>query len=124
MTLAFTRNQVVVTVRRISPTRRATEAVRLRRNCGDRHRLLELCALFDTLIADADGIDHPRDFNGRIFVGAEELHVIMHRGYTSLSVFFPVDRPQPFFRAMMRCELRSRARCTHVAGRRSHAVHC
>ena len=33
------------------------------------HRLLELCALFDTLIADADGIYNPRDFNDRLLLG-------------------------------------------------------
>ena len=36
------------------------EVSRLSRNCADWYRLLELCALFDTLIADADGIYHPR----------------------------------------------------------------
>jgi DNA invertase Pin-like site-specific DNA recombinase len=32
-----------------------TEVSRLSRNCADWHRLLELCGLFDTLIADAEG---------------------------------------------------------------------
>ena len=45
------------------------EVSRLARNCADWHRLLELCALFDTLIADSDGIYHPRDFNDRLLLG-------------------------------------------------------
>jgi len=45
------------------------EVSRLSRNCADWHRLLELCALFDTLIADADGIYHPREFNDRLLLG-------------------------------------------------------
>jgi DNA invertase Pin-like site-specific DNA recombinase len=45
------------------------EVSRLSRNCADWYRLLELCALFDTLIADADGIYHPRDFNDRMLLG-------------------------------------------------------
>jgi DNA invertase Pin-like site-specific DNA recombinase len=46
-----------------------TEVARLSRNCADWHRLLELCALFDTLIADADGVYNPRDFNDRLLLG-------------------------------------------------------
>ena len=61
------------------------EASRLSRNCADWHRLLELCALFDTLIADADGVYHPRDFNDRLLLGLKgtlseaELHSIRLR---------------------------------------------
>jgi len=61
------------------------EVSRLSRNCADWHRLLELCALFDTLIADADGIYHPRDFNDRLLLGlkgtlgAAELHSLRLR---------------------------------------------
>ena len=32
------------------------EVSRLARSCRDWHQLLEMCALFDTLIADADGL--------------------------------------------------------------------
>ena len=46
-----------------------TEVARLSRNCADWHRLLELCALFDTLIADAEGVYNPRDFNDRLLLG-------------------------------------------------------
>src|SRR5262249_24501938 len=62
-----------------------TEVARLSRNCADWHRLLELCALFDTLIADADGIYNPRDFNDRLLLGLKgtlseaELHSLRLR---------------------------------------------
>jgi DNA invertase Pin-like site-specific DNA recombinase len=61
------------------------EVSRLARNCADWHRLLELCALFDTLIADADGVYNPRDFNDRLLLGLKgtlseaELHSIRLR---------------------------------------------
>ena len=61
------------------------EVSRLARNCADWHRLLELCALFDTLIADSDGIYHPRDFNDRLLLGLKgtmseaELHSLRLR---------------------------------------------
>jgi DNA invertase Pin-like site-specific DNA recombinase len=61
------------------------EVSRLSRNCADWHRLLELCGLFDTLIADADGVYHPRDFNDRILLGLKgtmseaELHSLRLR---------------------------------------------
>ena len=45
------------------------ECSRLARNNADWYRLLELCALFDTLIADVDGIYNPRDFNDRLLLG-------------------------------------------------------
>lgn len=61
------------------------ETSRLARNCADWHRLLELCALFDTLIGDADGIYNPRDFNDRLLLGLKgtmseaELHSLRLR---------------------------------------------
>jgi DNA invertase Pin-like site-specific DNA recombinase len=45
------------------------EVSRLSRNCADWYRLLELCAVFDTLLADADGAYNPRDFNDRLLLG-------------------------------------------------------
>jgi DNA invertase Pin-like site-specific DNA recombinase len=38
------------------------EVSRLARNSTDWHRLLEICAITDTLILDEDGIYHPGDF--------------------------------------------------------------
>jgi DNA invertase Pin-like site-specific DNA recombinase len=61
------------------------EVSRLSRNNADWYRLLELCALFDTLIADTDGIYHPRDFNDRLLLGLKgtlseaELHSLRLR---------------------------------------------
>ena len=61
------------------------EVSRLSRNNADWHQLLELCAIFDTLIGDADGLYHPRDFNDRLLLGlkgtmsAAELHSLRLR---------------------------------------------
>ena len=41
------------------------EVSRLARNSADWHRLLEICALTDTLILDEDGIYDPAHFNDR-----------------------------------------------------------
>ena len=45
------------------------EVSRLARNCTDWHRLLEICALGDTLILDEDGLYDPGDFNDRLLLG-------------------------------------------------------
>ena len=45
------------------------EVSRLARNSTDWHRLLEICALTDTLILDEDGIYNPGDFNDRLLLG-------------------------------------------------------
>lgn len=61
------------------------EVSRLSRNCADWHQLLDLCALFGTLIADMDGIYDPRDYNDRLLLGlkgtmsAAELHSLRLR---------------------------------------------
>ena len=61
------------------------EVSRLARNNADWYQLLDLCALTDTLIADADGIYHPGDFNDRLVLGLKgtmseaELHLIRSR---------------------------------------------
>ena len=68
------------------------EISRLARSSKDWHQLLEICALFGTLIADSDGICDPADFNDRMLLGLKgtmseaELHVIkqrMHQGKLS-----------------------------------------
>jgi DNA invertase Pin-like site-specific DNA recombinase len=38
------------------------EMSRLARSCRDWHQLLEICALFDTLIADVDGVYDPANY--------------------------------------------------------------
>ena len=61
------------------------EVSRLARNCADWHRLLELCALGDTLILDEDGLYNPNDFNDRLLLGLKgtmseaELHLLRAR---------------------------------------------
>jgi DNA invertase Pin-like site-specific DNA recombinase len=45
------------------------EVSRLARNNSDWHRLLEICALTDTLILDEDGIYDPSHFNDRLLLG-------------------------------------------------------
>src|ERR1051326_5839091 len=63
------------------------EMSRLARSCKDWHQLLEICALFGTLIADLDGIYDPSDYNDRLLLGLKgtmseaELHVIKQRLY-------------------------------------------
>jgi len=61
------------------------EVSRLARNSTDWHRLLEICALTDTLILDEDGIYDPAHFNDRLLLGLKgtmseaELHVLRAR---------------------------------------------
>lgn len=61
------------------------EVSRLARNNSDWHRLLELCALGDTLILDEDGLYNPAEFNDRLLLGLKgtmseaELHVLRAR---------------------------------------------
>jgi DNA invertase Pin-like site-specific DNA recombinase len=45
------------------------EMSRLARSNKDWHQLLELCALFHTLIADLDGIYDPAQYNDRLLLG-------------------------------------------------------
>jgi DNA invertase Pin-like site-specific DNA recombinase len=61
------------------------EVSRLARNNADWHRLLEICALADTLILDEDGVYDPACFNDRLLLGLKgtmseaELHVLKAR---------------------------------------------
>lgn len=61
------------------------EVSRLARNNADWHRLLEICALADTLILDEDGVYDPSSFNDRLLLGLKgamseaELHVLKAR---------------------------------------------
>ena len=45
------------------------EVSRLARSSADLQRLLEFCALTDTLVVDADGIYDLHDFNDRLLLG-------------------------------------------------------
>ena len=61
------------------------ESSRLARNNSDWYQLLDLCALTDTLIADADGVYHPGSYNDRLVLGLKgtlseaELHLLRSR---------------------------------------------
>jgi DNA invertase Pin-like site-specific DNA recombinase len=61
------------------------EMSRLARSCRDWHQLLEVCALFGTLICDLDGIYDPSNYNDRLLLGLKgtmseaELHVLKQR---------------------------------------------
>jgi DNA invertase Pin-like site-specific DNA recombinase len=61
------------------------EVSRLARNSSDWHRLLEICALTDTLILDEDGLYDPAHFNDRLLLGMKgtmseaELHMLRAR---------------------------------------------
>jgi DNA invertase Pin-like site-specific DNA recombinase len=61
------------------------EVSRLARNSSDWHRLLEICALTQTLLLDEDGVYDPSQFNDRLLLGMKgtmsevELHLIRAR---------------------------------------------
>src|SRR3954454_20997933 len=60
------------------------EVSRLARNNADWYQLLDLCAITDTLVADADGVYRPADFNDRLVLGlkgtmSEALWRIRHK---------------------------------------------
>lgn len=61
------------------------EVSRLARRSSDWHRLLEICALTNTLILDEDGIYNPSHFNDRLLLGLKgtmseaELHILKAR---------------------------------------------
>jgi DNA invertase Pin-like site-specific DNA recombinase len=61
------------------------EVSRLARNSSDWHRLLEICALTDTLILDEDGLYDPSQYNDRLLLGLKgtmseaELHTLRAR---------------------------------------------
>jgi DNA invertase Pin-like site-specific DNA recombinase len=55
------------------------ECSRLARNNSDWYQLLDLCALTDTLIADADGLYHPGLFNDRLVPQLSDLdRLLLH----------------------------------------------
>jgi len=61
------------------------EVSRLARSNQDWHRLLELCAITDTLVIDEDGVYNPGEFNDGLVLGMKgtfaqaELHIIRAR---------------------------------------------
>src|SRR5262245_47490949 len=59
------------------------EMSRLARSCKDWHQLLELCAIFRTLLADQDGLYDPTDHNDRLLLGL--TGIMSERNCTSSS---------------------------------------
>jgi DNA invertase Pin-like site-specific DNA recombinase len=61
------------------------ELSRLARNNADWYRLLDLCGITNTVLADDDGLYHPGDFNDRLVLGLKstmseaELHILRSR---------------------------------------------
>jgi DNA invertase Pin-like site-specific DNA recombinase len=61
------------------------EVSRLARSSRDWYQLLEVCALFSTLIGDADGVYDPQTYNDRLLLGLKgtmseaELHILKQR---------------------------------------------
>jgi DNA invertase Pin-like site-specific DNA recombinase len=61
------------------------EASRLARSCSDWYRLLEICALTDTLVIDEDGVYDPSQYADRLLLGVlgtmseAELHWLRNR---------------------------------------------
>jgi len=61
------------------------EMSRLARSCKDWHHLLELCARFRVLLADADGVYDPTEYADRLVLGLTgmmseaELHILRQR---------------------------------------------
>jgi len=61
------------------------EMSRLARSCKDWHALLELCSIYRTLLADADGLYDPSQYNDRLLLGLKgtmseaELHILKSR---------------------------------------------
>jgi DNA invertase Pin-like site-specific DNA recombinase len=68
----------------------ALEASRLARNNRDWHHLIDLCAITDTLLIDADGVYDPRQLNDRLLLGLKgslaefELGLLRQRARESL----------------------------------------
>ncbi len=61
------------------------EASRLARSCSDWYRLIEICALTDTLVVDEEGVYDPGQYNDRLLLGFKgtmseaELHWLRSR---------------------------------------------
>jgi DNA invertase Pin-like site-specific DNA recombinase len=66
------------------------ETSRLARSNKDWHQLLDLCAIFQTLLADQDGVYDPTQYNDRLLLGLKgtmseaELHLLRNRMYEGL----------------------------------------
>jgi DNA invertase Pin-like site-specific DNA recombinase len=73
------------------------EMSRLARADEDWHRLLQLCALFRTLLGDPDGLYDPTDPNDRLLLGINSSMSYSTGDYTSSPELGPAlaSRPRP-----------------------------
>src|SRR6202161_3325925 len=80
------------------------EMSRLARSCRNWHQFLEICALFDTLIADVEGVYDPANYNDRLLLGLKgtmseaELHILQARmlaGRNAKARRGDLDKPVP-----------------------------
>ena len=66
------------------------ELSRLARSNKDWHQLIELCAIFGTMLADQDGLYNPTDYNDRLLLGLRgimneaEIHILQGRMHQAL----------------------------------------
>lgn len=66
------------------------ELSRLARSNKDWHQLIELCAIFRTMLADQDGLYDPTNYNDRLLLGLRgmmseaELHILQGRMYQAV----------------------------------------
>ncbi len=66
------------------------ETSRLARSNKDWHQLLDLCGIFQTLLADQDGVYDPTNYNDRLLLGLKgtmseaEIHLLRSRMYEGL----------------------------------------
>ena len=67
-----------------------TEMSRIARSNKDWHQLIEVCAIFRTLLADHDGLYDPTDYNDRLLLGLRgmmseaEIHILQGRMHEAL----------------------------------------
>lgn len=81
------------------------EMSRLARSSKDWHHLLELCALFGTLLADQDGVYDPTDSNDRLLLGLKgtmsEFELFTMRNRLQRGRLHKAERGELFFTAPM-----------------------
>ena len=81
------------------------EMSRLARSSKDWHHLLELCAMFGTLLADQDGVYDPTDSNDRLLLGLKgtmsEFELFTMRNRLQRGRLHKAERGELFFTAPM-----------------------
>ena len=79
------------------------EMARLARSCKDWHNLLDLCAVFDTVLADEDVVYDPNDSNDRLLLGLKgtisEFELVMMRNRLERGKLNKAQRGELFLHA-------------------------